>query len=225
MESENDIWNILKRWTGNNDKLFAQFRAAGTERKLPIGQMLMAEGEAPQDVHLILSGRVSVVVYSSNGHQVHLSTLHPGDWVGEMAVLSGRKRSAYAVAADAVQVAAFSPKFFLDAMEQNGDFAIRISKLLSERVAETSRRMFEFAAFSSYGRIYAEVIRRSKPGADAEERYVSPAPTITELAAHLSVARETVSRAIGRLERMHLLAREPEHWRVLAPSRLADLVN
>ena len=225
MESESDLWAILKRWTGNNDKLFAKFKLAGAEREVPVGQILVAEGDTPQDVLLILSGSVSVVVYSSNGHQVHLSTLRPGDWVGEMAVLSGGKRSAYAIASERAQVAAFSPSFFLDSMEQNGDFATRIARLLSERIEQTSHRMFEFAAFSSNGRIYAEIIRRSKPGADAEERHVSPAPTITELAAHLSVARETVSRAIGRLERMQLLAREQKHWRVLAPSQLADMID
>jgi CRP-like cAMP-binding protein len=189
MESEKDAWDILTRWTGTNTGLFEKLRAAGHERTLTAGHILMAEGEAPKGVFLILSGSISVVVYSSNGHEVHLSTLSAGDWVGEMAVLSGGPRSAYAVA------------------------------------AETSRRMFEFAAFSSYGRIYAEVIRRSKPGPDTEERHVSPAPSITELAAQLSVARETASRAISRLERMHLLARETKHWRVLAPEKLANLID
>ena len=181
MESEKDAWDILTRWTGTNTGLFEKLRAAGHERTLTAGHILMAEGEAPKGVFLILSGSISVVVYSSNGHEVHLSTLSAGDWVGEMAVLSGGPRSAYAVA------------------------------------AETSRRMFEFAAFSSYGRIYAEVIRRSKPGPDTEERHVSPA--------QLSVARETASRAISRLERMHLLARETKHWRVLAPEKLANLID
>jgi CRP-like cAMP-binding protein len=225
MESEKDAWDILTRWTGTNTGLFEKLRAAGHERTLTAGHILMAEGEAPKGVFLILSGSISVVVYSSNGHEVHLSTLSAGDWVGEMAVLSGGPRSAYAVAAEKVQVAAFAPHFFLDTMDQNGDFATRIARLMSNRVAETSRRMFEFAAFSSYGRIYAEVIRRSKPGPDTEERHVSPAPSITELAAQLSVARETASRAISRLERMHLLARETKHWRVLAPEKLANLID
>ncbi len=225
MEVEENVWAGLTQWTGQNDKLFADMQAAGIERTVPAGHILMVEGETPQSVFLILSGSVSVIVYSANGHQVHLSTLKSGDWVGEMAVLTGGERTAYAVASEAVRMVAFKPRFFLETMEQNGDFATRIAQLLSNRVAETSRRMFEFAAFSSYGRIYAEVIRRSKPGADTEERHVSPAPTITELATHLSVARETVSRAIGRLERMHLLAREPKHWRVLAPSQLANLIN
>lgn len=225
MDWTNSEIGTLERWTCGNTGLAAAIKDAASARDVSVGETLMSEGDAPRDVLLILSGTISIVVYSTNGHEVRLSTLGPGEWVGEMAVLNDHPRTAFAIAAEDGRVAVISATIFTQLMETYGGFAAQIARLLSERVAETSQRMFEFAAFSSSGRVYAEVIRLSVPGPDSEERHLRPPPSVTELAARLSIARETASRVVSRLERMQLLTREPEKWRVLAPQRLSDMIN
>lgn len=217
--------DLLRSWSGSDTDLGAAMKEAVKLRQEIAGSALIREGDAGGEVFMVLSGSVSIVVYSSNGHEIRLGALGPGDWVGEMAVLNGGSRSAFAVVAEPTTLAVFSATTFIGFMENHGQFATKMARLLSQRLADTSLRMFEFAAFSAAGRIYAEMIRMSKPEEDTEERHLAPAPSVTELAARLSITRETTSRVISRLERMQLLVRDSQHWRILAPETLSDMIS
>jgi len=221
---ETDL-DLLTYWIDADADLGAAMKSAAKFREEAAGSTLMREGDFGGEVFMIVSGSVSVVVYSSNGHEIRLGTLGPGDWVGEMAALNERDRSAFAIVAEPTRLAVFPADTFIGFMETHGRFATKMARLLSQRLADTSLRMFEFAAFSAAGRIYAEMIRMSKPEDDTEERYLAPAPSVTEFAARLSITRETTSRVISRLERMQLLVRDSGHWRVLAPETLSDMIS
>lgn len=225
MGFEDNDFDLLTSLIGSDAGLGAAMKGVAKLREEAAGSTLIKEGDVGGEVFMILSGSVSIVVYSSNGHEIRLATLGPGDWVGEMAALNGGGRTAFAVVAEAAKLAAFSAAAFINLMENDGHFATKMARLLSQRLADTSLRMFEFAAFSAAGRIYAEMIRMSKPEEDTEERFLVPAPSVTELAARLSITRETTSRVISRLERMQLLVRDSRHWRVLAPETLSDMIN
>lgn len=225
MGFEDSDLDLLTDWVGSDTGLVAAMKSAAKLRVEAAGNTLIREGDLTGDVFMILSGRVSIVIYSPNGHEVRLGALGPGEWVGEMAALNGGNRSAFAVVAEPARLASFSAAKFISFMESDSHFATKMARLLSQRLADTSLRMFEFAAFSAAGRVYAEMIRMSKPEDDTEERHLVPAPSVTELAARLSLTRETTSRVISRLERMQLLVRDPRHWRVLAPETLSEMIS
>jgi CRP-like cAMP-binding protein len=185
------------------------------------GHVLFSTGDPTGDVCFVLSGRFSIIRYSVKGYEVRLSTLGPGEWVGEMAALSAQPRSAFVIAAKDSTVATISKGKFLNLMQTNGHFATKIAQLLSARLNEASQRMFEFAASNSEDRVYSEVFRLSAPAVRPEIRTIEPAPSVTEIAARLSMARETASRAISRLEKMRLLDRQAHVWQVTVPSEIA----
>ena len=133
-----------------------------------------------------------------------------------MAVLSTKERSADVIAAKAGAIATLPAEAFLELMVANGVFATKIARVLCERLLETSQRMFEFASATSHDRVYAEIVRLSASEPQSNERLISPAPSVTELAARLSMARETASRTLSQLEKMRLLVREPSAWRIAA---------
>lgn len=225
MNWEDGDLDAIAHWANGELAIGEAIQAVARLRSVPSGTALIREGDELDEVYLILKGRISAIVYSSSGQEIRLGTLEAGEWVGEVAALTGGARSAFAIAARDSRIAVLPAASFITLMETYGSFATQISRLLSERLAATSRRMFEFAAFSAAGRIYSEMIRLSVPGQDAEQLYLSPAPSVTELAARLSIARETTSRVISRLERMQLIVREPQQWRVLAPKALSDMIN
>ena len=216
---------ILELWTKGDGALRTAIQDTAQVRELSAGETLLLEGDHSNDVFLLLEGTIAIILYSLNGHEVRLNTLDSGNWLGEMAALNTSERTAFAVVSENGCAAVLPARSFLGLMESNGKFATRVAQQLSKRLAYTSKRMFEFAAFSSPGRIYSEIIRLSVPGDDSEERHIIPAPSVTELAARLSVARETASRAINRLEKMRLLVRYQQSWKVLAPERLSDMIQ
>ena len=81
--------------------------------------------------------------------------------------------------------------------------------------------IYERAAVSAVGRVYAELLRlaRASPGL-----VIRPAPVLSELAVRVSTTRETASRAVSALERRGLIRRDPGSLTVVAPQRLEELI-
>ena len=77
--------------------LAAAFMARASRTQAREGQMLIVQGGASDEVFLILSGRVQVSVFSTNGREAVLREMGPGRLVGEMAALADQPRSACAL--------------------------------------------------------------------------------------------------------------------------------
>ncbi len=58
------------------------------------GEVLISEGDLASDMFLVVTGECEVVKATSEGAQVRVALLGPGDWCGEMAVLGTQPRSA-----------------------------------------------------------------------------------------------------------------------------------
>jgi CRP-like cAMP-binding protein len=78
--------------------LFAPF--AGEERRAlverfrcrdaPAGSVLIAQGMRADGLYVLLSGRAEVLRYDKNNAERVVSTIRPGDFVGEMSLLTGK---------------------------------------------------------------------------------------------------------------------------------------
>ena len=83
-------------------RLFEGIEESTLERlavELPVqlvstGERIMTEGESASDLFVVISGELEVTHKGNLDHDVRVALLGPGDWVGEMAVLDIRPRSA-----------------------------------------------------------------------------------------------------------------------------------
>jgi SulP family sulfate permease len=66
--------------------------------ELPDGTVLIHQGESPNDVYVLASGRLRVETVTERGTRMRLRTLRPGVVVGEVAMYSGVPRTADVVA-------------------------------------------------------------------------------------------------------------------------------
>ena len=78
----------------------------------PADTVLVGEGEHADTFFVLLTGEASVRRSSASGRSRRVSTLHPGDWFGELAVLDPAPRSATVAAATPVSLAAISARSF-----------------------------------------------------------------------------------------------------------------
>jgi CRP/FNR family transcriptional regulator, cyclic AMP receptor protein len=84
----------------------------------------------------------------------------------------------------------------------------------------------EFTTLDARHRIYAELLRLSRPETGASTRaIVSPPPAHAELAARVSIRREAVSRELKALERSGLIERRRGALVLTDPGRLRDLIE
>ncbi|MEM8708654.1 MAG: ATP-binding cassette domain-containing protein [Actinomycetota bacterium] len=84
------------------------------ERTLDAGDVLFAQGDAPDDIYVVESGALEVVRTAASGEAVVVAQVGTGEFVGEMGPLFGLPRSATVRATETTTVIAHSPASFRD---------------------------------------------------------------------------------------------------------------
>ena len=215
--------DIFKLFFGDNPSVLQAVKAASNTLHFSKGGVILGEEDTGKSVYYILTGKAKTVRYSSDGAEIWLDEIGPGMLVGEMTALGARARTATIIAASKVTVAAFPEQAFLDLMEQHGSIGLQVAKLLVARVETTTQRMFELAAFSSKGRVYAELLRQAKPIKGSQHSRIEKMPAMSVIARRLNNTRETVSRTVNELEKAGFIERSGDQLTILMPDALRDM--
>jgi hypothetical protein len=104
------------------------------------GQMIIRQGETGDCAYFIQSGEVEILQHD-DGKDVRLNTLGKGDYFGEMALLSGQKRSASARATAPTEVAVLGRANFLAMLRTIPSTREDVMKTFQERAARSFRSM------------------------------------------------------------------------------------
>ena len=102
----------------------------GTQVNIPAGHTLTKQGEPGSEFFLVVEGRASCFI---DGKKV--ATFGPGEYFGELALLSRVPRSATIVADTDMEVLVLSVREFATLLNDNP----RVSKKMLERLAERIR--------------------------------------------------------------------------------------
>ncbi len=127
--TENEIYQVMK---------------LSFEKKYPKESTLFVEGMAGEVLYIIKSGKVDIVKKTPQG-EVLLSSLGPGEFLGEMSLIDDSKRSATARVAEDSELVVITRKCFNDML--SGDPHITAKLLLhflrvsARRLRETDKRI------------------------------------------------------------------------------------
>lgn len=219
----------LKRITILKDLKEASFEAivrACTWHTASQGELIFSVKDNATDLYFLLSGKVQVVLYSSEGKPVLFVTLSAGDIVGEVSAIDGFPRSATVEAIDDCTLASLSAAAVERLIMEEPAFGLALSRRLASHIRRLSERVFEFSTLAVQNRIHAELLRLATlAGSDSGEVLLSPAPSLTDIAARIAARREGVSREVNRLIQIGLLKRVRGGLRILDIKRLSDLVR
>lgn len=172
----------------------ARLASAAFPRRLSRGQVLFTEGERSDHVYVVADGRVKVLVSSPHGDELVLSVLVPGDALGELSVLDGCDRSASAVALDDVSLWCVPAEAVRALLHVSPAAALAVAEELAARV----RRLTGAAA----DLVFLDLPRRLAKLLASEEAAEGRATALTQsdVAAHLGVTRQSLNRALQRLQ-------------------------
>ena len=93
-------------------------------------------------------------------------------------------------------------------VRQHPDVSELLLRQLVARIRTLDQRVDEFSSMQVKHRIYAELLRRSRPDPEDRRRaVVSPPPVHSDIAARVSTRREMVARELKALERAGLLTK------------------
>jgi CRP/FNR family cyclic AMP-dependent transcriptional regulator len=98
------------------------------------GEVVFEENSVGRQMYVVNAGRVHVL-RSSNGQQVQIGSLGPGDIFGEMALVDDLPRSATVVAAEAdTRILEIDHALFIYIVGQQPAFALMVLKAISLRL-------------------------------------------------------------------------------------------
>ncbi len=101
------------------------------ELDLRAGKVLIREGERGREFFVLVSGEAEV---RRKGRKI--ATVGPGDFVGEMALLSKAPRNATVTALTPVDVLVITDRAFLDLMDKTPDLWHKVARALAERLGD-----------------------------------------------------------------------------------------
>jgi CRP-like cAMP-binding protein len=110
------------------------------------GDFIFREGTKARNCYIITQGRVQILKRSSRGESIPLGSVKSGEFLGEMAMLSGENRSASVVALTTVKAIVIDHAEFVALLKAQHPFASRLSLQLSTLLATRCHRLLRLIA-------------------------------------------------------------------------------
>jgi CRP/FNR family cyclic AMP-dependent transcriptional regulator len=121
--------------TMKHDSSFAVLTGSNIETKfIKAGGVIFREGDEAHELFVIKSGQVRIQL----GNRT-LAELSANDVFGEMALIDNEPRSATALAVTDVELVAVSEKQFLFLVGQTPYFAVKVMRVLVQRLGATNK--------------------------------------------------------------------------------------
>jgi HEAT repeat protein len=102
------------------------------------GQVIAEQGELGDEMYIIVSGRVRVVVKTEAGEEVEIVRRTPGECVGEMSILRRAPRMASLIAFGEVRILYIGQAAFEEILRMRPDASLAVMRVLCDRLAEES---------------------------------------------------------------------------------------
>jgi small-conductance mechanosensitive channel len=100
------------------------------------GESLITQGSEGNSMFVLVSGTVDVHV-NHDGKLTYVTTLKPGDYFGEMSLLTGEKRSATVIANSDCETLRIDKMSFAEVLQSNPELLQKLSAMLAQRRLET----------------------------------------------------------------------------------------
>jgi alkyl hydroperoxide reductase subunit AhpC len=105
---------------------------------VPAGETILEQGDAADRFYVIAGGEVTVTRRSSEGEDVELATLGPGQFFGEVGLLAETRRTATVRAVDDVELLSLDWSTFQSALEQSDRTSRDFGAIVKERTAQVA---------------------------------------------------------------------------------------
>jgi CRP/FNR family transcriptional regulator, cyclic AMP receptor protein len=164
-------------------------------------EVLIAHGDPADRVIVIVEGRVKVSIPTPAGDAV-LTFRGPGALVGEQALIEDLPRSANVIAVEPVELLVIAASSFRGYLNRRPSVALAMLASLSSRLRASDRRVAEFAAADTLGRISARLVElcdtHGELGEEGTVRVTLPI-TQDELAGWTGSSLESTAKALRSL--------------------------
>ncbi len=183
-------------------------------RTFPAGASVMTAEEPGEGAYVILRGSVKVYVVHTDGSEVILAILGPGEVVGEMSVADSLGRSASVLTLEETTFLWMDRRTLLSSMHEMPAICRNLVGILSRRLRLADTHTRSLAALDVHGRVAAQLLAFAR-------EYGEPLPgggtliplrlTQTDLAGLVGASRVRVNQALGYYRKRGSISLDRDH--------------
>ena len=176
-------------------------------RKYKAKKTIIHLGDYSESLFYILSGSVAVAAEDSDGREIILAYLNPGDFVGEMGLFEPIPRSARIRAKTNCEMGELSYKKFLYLSEEHPELLFAVARQLAKQLADTSSKVRDLAFVDVSGRVASALINLCKqPDAQPMTNFTVIRSTRQEIAKLIGCSREMVGRVLKQFDEANYIS-------------------
>lgn len=180
-----------------DEQLFQRFG-----KEFPRGTVLFREGEPGHDMFVVHEGRVRISK-AGVGTEAVLGTLGPGEFFGEMSILSGNPRSATATCETACKLLVVDQRTFEAMIRGHGEIALRMIRTLAERLQRANEQIETLLMPDASSRVVHGLLvaaeRQARAGASAH------GIAVDEIATRAGVSAKQTAEVLQRVARTQVI--------------------
>jgi CRP/FNR family transcriptional regulator, cyclic AMP receptor protein len=165
--------------------------------RVPKGRLLFSQSDAAETFFVVRSGCIAIVLSTPDGRELVINEMRPGDYFGELAIVTGQPRSTSAIAREASEVIAISREAFLAALESEPKLMRQVLQTTAQRLRISSERESALAFLDAEARLARVLLQLDRQS--SADGYVTIAQE--ELAQHVGLTRQTVAKILGQWRR------------------------
>lgn len=195
-----------------------------TEKSYSKKSIIFHEGDYGDTLYIIKNGRIKIAKVAIDGREKTLCILQPGDFFGEMAIFDNLPRSATAEAVDNdIQLLAISKSDFERLIHEQPSISLRIMKDLTRRIRQVNQQVEDLAFKDVHGRVASTLYNLLNTEEKIRGVKVNRLRmTHQDLANMVGSSRETVTRALNRLQDEGAIAISHQQITIVQREMLAD---
>ncbi len=204
---------------GAEETLFQRFG-----KEFPKGTVLFREGEPGKEMFVLQSGRVAISKKVREVEKV-LATLGPGEFFGEMAIISNKPRNATAQVAEDARLLVIDPKTFEGMIRGNSEIAVRMIKKLADRLSEADAQIENLLHTDPGSRVVHQILHVCQARGQVMEEGIEIDFKVSDMPRELGVGEPAIRLTLDRLTRAGLVDRSGDRLTVHDTARLQEFLK
>jgi CRP/FNR family transcriptional regulator, cyclic AMP receptor protein len=184
-----------------NDASALSMARAGRFRRVEKGEFVFFQSDRSEQVYLVRSGDISIMLNSLDGRDIVIDEMRAGDIFGYLGVLTSKNRSTSAIARSNSEFLVIPGQVFLSVVDNDQESARRMLDHIANCLLASQERESVLAFMDAQARLSRVLLEMEKQGMDKGYITISQ----DELAHCTGLIRQTVAKALGKWRRNGLL--------------------
>lgn len=190
------------------------------------GERIFSRLDAADHMFVVIRGRVKIFLSGGGRRRKTFAYLGAGDFFGEMAVITGKTRSASAEAVEPTSLLLIHKNDFRKLMEKDQKLCFYLLQAVSDRLRVADEEIEDLLFRNVLGRVAKTLRDLSKPDGKTVGPVTLPRRyTHQDLADLVGTTREPLSRALATLRRAGLVDARDGSIVLLEPEKLDQIIS